>query len=155
MKLRPDGSLYTDNCPYRLRRIRNTVRKYAPWMFFFVSVIFGQSAADAQGLVGAPVDPRFGQSGEVGLLVDNGYDPTKDVVHGLTALSGSMAVVALAVQRVKDGQTIALLKNKLGDCRLKIKNYVRNRMIQVVLMIAVPIAVYFISPYVIRRICLW
>jgi hypothetical protein len=39
------------------------------------------------GLVGAPVDPRFGQSNEVGMLADYGYDTARDVVRVATFLS--------------------------------------------------------------------
>jgi hypothetical protein len=33
----------------------------------------------AQGLIGAPVDPRYGGSGEVGGLADYGYDTARDI----------------------------------------------------------------------------
>lgn len=39
------------------------------------------------GLVGAPVDPRYGQSNEVGQLADFGYDTARDIVRLLTAIS--------------------------------------------------------------------
>lgn len=39
------------------------------------------------GLVGAPVDPRYGQSNEVGQLADYGYDTARDISRLLTLLS--------------------------------------------------------------------
>jgi hypothetical protein len=39
------------------------------------------------GLVGAPVDPRYGQSNEIGQLADFGYDTARDIVRLLTAIS--------------------------------------------------------------------
>lgn len=39
------------------------------------------------GLVGVPVDPRYGQSNEVGALADFGYDKARDISRITTALS--------------------------------------------------------------------
>jgi hypothetical protein len=86
---RSDGSISTDNCPYKLRRVRNAIRRTAPWMFLLCAFVFRQSFAEAQGLVGSPVDPRFGQSGgcEVQGLADYGYDTARDISRVVTALS--------------------------------------------------------------------
>ena len=56
MQVRPDGSVYTDNCPNRLRHVRNMLRRFAPFVLVVLAWAFNQSAADAQGLVGAPHD---------------------------------------------------------------------------------------------------
>jgi hypothetical protein len=56
-------------------------------------------AVHAQGLVGAPVDPRFGQSNEVGQLADYGYDTARDISRVVTALAtvpSSMAGMKIA-----------------------------------------------------------
>lgn len=39
------------------------------------------------GLIGAPVDPRYGQCNEVGQLSDFGYDTARDISRATTALS--------------------------------------------------------------------
>ena len=44
-------------------------------------------ALGGPGLVGAPVDPRYGQSNEIGQLADFGYDTARDIVRLLTAIS--------------------------------------------------------------------
>ncbi len=49
------------------------------------------------GLVGAPVDPRYGQSNEVGQLADYGYDRARDLSRLLTALSLLISIVVAIV----------------------------------------------------------
>jgi len=48
---------------------------------------FRAQEACGQGLVGAPVDPRYGQAVEVGALADFGYDTARDISRIVTALS--------------------------------------------------------------------
>lgn len=43
------------------------------------------------GLYGSPVDPRYGQSNEVGSLADFGYDTARDISRVVTALSFLLA----------------------------------------------------------------
>lgn len=84
MKRRKDGSLVTDNCPVRLRSVRSKVRLAATTLIFLVAgLLFGQSV-DAQGLIGAPSDPRYGMSGEVGIVGDFGYDRACDIGRAIT-----------------------------------------------------------------------
>lgn len=45
------------------------------------------SVHEGSGLVGAPVDPRYGQSNEIGQLADYGYDTARDVSRAVTMLS--------------------------------------------------------------------
>ena len=61
------------------------------------------NSANAQGLVGAPVDPRYGQSNEVGQLADYGYDCARDISQAATALSFVLACLVgwLRRNRVK------------------------------------------------------
>jgi hypothetical protein len=94
---RSDGSIATDNCPYKLRRLRNAIRRTAPWVFLVCTFLFRQSLADAQDLVGSPIDPRFGQSNEVGgQLADYSYDTARDIGRIATALSTiPAAIIAL------------------------------------------------------------
>lgn len=51
------------------------------------------------GLVGAPVDPRYGQSNEVGQLADYGYDNARDIVRLLTAITLVISIVISVVYR--------------------------------------------------------
>lgn len=53
-----------------------------------------QAAHAAGGLVGAPVDPAFGQANEVGMVADYGYDMARDIGRVLTALSTVPAALA-------------------------------------------------------------
>ena len=58
----------------------------APQLLLLAFGVYDQ-ACNAQGLVGAPVDPRYGQSNEVGQLADYGYDTARDISRVVTALS--------------------------------------------------------------------
>lgn len=58
----------------------------APQLLLMAVGVYDQ-VAHAQGLVGAPVDPRYGQSNEVGQLADFGYDTARDCSRLLTLLS--------------------------------------------------------------------
>lgn len=65
----------------------------APQLVLMAIGVYDQ-VAHAQGLVGAPVDPRYGQSNEVGQLADFGYDAARDVSRITTALSTVPSSVA-------------------------------------------------------------
>ena len=91
---RPDGTVYTDNCPYRLRSVRNFLRTCAPFALVALAWVFQQSVADAQGLIGEPVGGRFGQSNEVGQLADYGYDSARDISRIATIASFWSALLA-------------------------------------------------------------
>lgn len=69
-------------------------------------------AAPTGGLVGAPVDPRYGQSNEVGQLADYGYDAARDVARLLTFISLliSIAVAILFVRGRKEKSRIVYAK---------------------------------------------
>ena len=58
----------------------------APQFLLAINGVY-EHAVHAQGLVGAPVDPRYGQSNEVGEMADYGYDWTRDCSRAATALS--------------------------------------------------------------------
>ena len=73
--------------------------------------------AHAQGLVGAPVDPRFGQSNEVGQLADFGYDTARDISRVVTALStipSSMAGMKIAFGQRDGGEAAMNVAKGLG-----------------------------------------
>lgn len=75
------------------------------------------SVAHAQGLVGAPVDPRFGQSNEVGQLADYGYDTARDISRVVTALStvpSSLAGMKIAFGQRDGGESAMNVAKGLG-----------------------------------------
>ncbi|HEY9774771.1 MAG TPA: VIT domain-containing protein [Planktothrix sp.] len=67
--------------------------------------------APSSGLVGAAVYPRFGQSNEVGMMSDLGYDTARDIVRILTAISLLISIVVAAMflrsQKATEGKAIA------------------------------------------------
>ena len=65
----------------------------APQLLLIAIGVYDQ-VAHAQGLVGPPVDPRYGQSNEVGQLADFGYDSARDISRVSTALSTIPSSVA-------------------------------------------------------------
>lgn len=85
-----DGTLVTDNCPKQLKQMRNRIQAYAASIMVALCWMLATSA-NAQGLVGAPVDPRYGQSNEVGHLADMGYDVARDLSRVATAVSFVLA----------------------------------------------------------------
>ena len=85
-----DGTLVTDNCPKQMKQMRNRLQAYGASMLVTLCWLLATSA-DAQGLVGAPVDPRYGQSNQVGHLADMGYDCARDLARIATALSFVLA----------------------------------------------------------------
>ena len=67
---RKDGTIITDNCPVGLRKIRDRMKRCAAAVIMSLVWVGLVSSARAQGLVGAPVDVRYGVSGEVGQIAD-------------------------------------------------------------------------------------
>lgn len=70
-----------------------TLLLLAPHLVLFLIGVL-EHPASAQGLVGAPVDPRYGQSNEVGQIADYGYDMARDCSRVITALSTIPATMA-------------------------------------------------------------
>lgn len=62
-------------------------------------------ASSGGGLVGAPVDPRYGQSNEVGQLADFGYDTARDIARVLASISGLIALI-IAIVYVRGQKSI-------------------------------------------------
>lgn len=86
------------------------------------------------GLVGAPVDPRYGQSNEVGQLADFGYDTARDMSRMGTALSTLIALI-IAAGVLRSGGAIT-----------------SSRLIRaVVLVVAVPTVVHFVGTFAINN----
>ncbi|MBU6455338.1 MAG: hypothetical protein KGS72_26440 [Cyanobacteria bacterium REEB67] len=94
------------------------------------------SAAPPQGsgLVGAPTDPRYGQSNEVGQLADYGYDMARDISRMLTGVSLLLAVIV----------ALAFLRGRKSISRLAIAK-------AVTLVLAVPLVVHIVGTYVINN----
>lgn len=65
---RADGTIITDNCPVGLRKIRDRLKLAAAAVLSIFVILGFMDSAQAQGLVGAPVDPRYGQSGPSDLM---------------------------------------------------------------------------------------
>jgi hypothetical protein len=88
----------------------------APQLLLMAIGIYDQ-AAHAQGLVGAPVDPRYGQSNEVGQMADFGYDEARDISRVVTALStvpSSMAGMKIAFGSRDGGESAMNVAKGLG-----------------------------------------
>jgi len=88
----------------------------APQLVLMAFGVYDQ-AAHAQGLVGAPVDPRYGQSNEVGQLADYGYDCARDISRVVTALStvpSSLAGMKIAFGQRDGGESAMNVAKGLG-----------------------------------------
>jgi len=104
----PDGRIATDNCPKLLRPLRDKVRTYAASTLITLSLLVG-SSAEAQGLVGAPVDPRYGQSNNVGIFADFGYDTARDISRIATGIAiVLMVVVPLPTKKLSARKRLAV-----------------------------------------------
>jgi hypothetical protein len=88
----------------------------APQLVLIALGVYDQ-VAHAQGLVGAPVDPRYGQSNEVGQMADFGYDTARDVSRVVTAMStvpSSMAGMKIAFGQRDGGESAMNVAKGLG-----------------------------------------
>jgi hypothetical protein len=88
----------------------------APQLVLMAFGVYDQ-VAHAQGLVGAPVDPRYGQSNEVGQLADYGYDTARDISRVVTALStvpSSLAGMKIAFGGRDGGESAMNVAKGLG-----------------------------------------
>ena len=78
----------------RLKLISRVMIYFAGPMLLMMLGACDQAAHAAGGLVGAPVDPAFGQANEVGMIADYGYDLARDCSRVITALSTIPAAMA-------------------------------------------------------------
>jgi len=82
-----NGAVVIDNCPTFLRKSRDRVRAYAYSALLTMTWSLALSAS-GQGLVGAPVDSRYGTAEcPTPFLWDFGYDTARDISRAVTALS--------------------------------------------------------------------
>lgn len=66
---RKDGTILTDNCPIGMRRLRDRLARTAVMVLILSSLGWlSAQQAESQGLVGAPIGGRFGQSNEVRIV---------------------------------------------------------------------------------------
>jgi hypothetical protein len=88
----------------------------APQLVLLAMGVYDQ-VAHAQGLVGAPVDPRYGQSNEVGQMADFGYDSARDISRVVTAVStvpSSLAGMKIAFGQRDGGESAMNVAKGLG-----------------------------------------
>jgi hypothetical protein len=107
---RDDGVIVTDNCPKMLRPVRNRISAYAAGALLAFSWCLASSVS-AQGLVGAPVDPRYGQSSQCGQFSDLGYDAARDIARLVTAVTFLIVFFIPLDERKKD--KVAVLVTEL------------------------------------------
>ncbi len=90
--------------------------------------------SDGGGLVGAPADPRYGQSNEVGQLADFGYNTAQDIVRILTAISALISMIVAA----------AFIRGQKSISRLVIAK-------AIILVLAVPMVIHLMGTFVINN----
>ena len=89
----------------------------APQLVLFAFGVYDHAAHASGGLVGAAVDPAFGQANEVGMLADYGYDTARDISRVVTALSTvpcSMAGMKIAFGQRDGGESAMNVAKGLG-----------------------------------------
>lgn len=93
-----------------------------------------QSSYRGPGLVGAPVDPRYGQSNEVGRLADFSYDTARDISRAATmiALLVSIVIAILMLRATKE-----LTGRRVANA--------------IILVIGAPIAVHLMGTFMINN----
>jgi hypothetical protein len=64
-----------------------TALSLAPQLLLMLIGAYDQAAIAAGGLVGAAVDPAFGQANEIGMMGSFGYDTARDISRVATAFS--------------------------------------------------------------------
>lgn len=105
---RENGAIVTDNCPKALRPIRNRISAYACAALLTFSWCIALNAS-AQGIVGAPVDPRYGTA----ILTDYGYDTARDIARLVTGIS-FLIVLFLPLDESKKDKVDVLVTELIG-----------------------------------------
>ena len=135
---RTDGTIIFDNCPVGLRKARARMTKVAVILLLAVGLSCLAQKIEAQGLVGAPVDP--GRWGGPGPAYDPGPDP--NILATGSILSFGLALLT-GIFRVKGTQIDALLQFGQDTSSVKLKMLMRRRIIEaVIITIAAPILFY-------------
>ncbi|MBC7998253.1 MAG: hypothetical protein IAF58_09935 [Leptolyngbya sp.] len=95
---------------------------------------FNDAPSGGGGLVGAPVDPRYGQSNEVGQLADFGYDTARDIARMLVLISAVLSMLVAG----------AYMKGQ--------KSITQSVIVKAVLLvIAAPTVIHLMSTFVINN----
>ncbi len=94
---RSDGTIMTENCPVGLRRIRNVLRVVALALLMPIVLAGFIDHADAQGLVGAPIDAHGGQMNEIDSSVMQEIVARSPENLKLTIMQGTMFTSLLGV----------------------------------------------------------
>lgn len=101
------GAIVTDNCPKRLKIFRRKLQICAASMLLALCWLWA-GQVDAQGLVGAPIDPRYGQSAQTCMPLPNSFDTAVDFCRALTVLSVIVAfILSLMRCRFADRRKLA------------------------------------------------
>ena len=126
-----DGKIVVDNCPVSLRTARNRLLKLAA--FALLSLAYGMclSAQADGGLIGTCIDPAFGQSNELGMLADYGYDTARDISRFLT-LSTFIVTFFFPIDKSK-------------------KISLRRDFLELLALTAAPILVHLVGTYIINN----
>jgi hypothetical protein len=109
MYKRQDGSVVTDNCPVSLRMLRTKIRAWVACLLLLLTWVF-PLLGKAQGVVGAPVDPRYGCTGEVGTMEDFGYSIGRTWVLITTAVSFLVAFFVPLAEHKKSKVKVIVLE---------------------------------------------
>ena len=113
MYRRKDGSVVTDNCPARFRKVRNYLGDLAASTLLTLASGIWLSAKAAGGIAGAVVDPAFGQGNGVHSFADFGYDDARKVANILTAIA-AVIVFLIPLDRNKKLSTRRLILRQLA-----------------------------------------
>ncbi len=82
-----DGSVVTDNCPANLRKARNYVSAAAAFALLTLASGIWMSAHAAGGAASGVVDPALGQTNEVLMQADYGYDNARNIANLITGVA--------------------------------------------------------------------
>ena len=126
-----DGTVVIDNCPQKLRNIRNKI--YAATASVLICVAYGIyiSPIHAGGLVAPTADPAFGQAGEVAMVSDYGYGVARKIAGFLTALS-SVIVFFFPMDKQK-------------------KKSIRQILLELLALAAVPVLIYLAGNFAVNN----
>jgi small-conductance mechanosensitive channel len=131
------------------RRIFATLFVWSLMLGFFV-LTHGLSA-EAQGLVGAPVDSRFSQLCTLCNVTDYGYDTARAILQTCTTVVVFACMAMLGCWHIKNAAELGLWQNRSGVCVTDTKKMIRSRMRQVVLTMLTPCVIYMVGTWFINN----
>jgi hypothetical protein len=150
IRKRSDGTLYTDNCPRRLRTFRNFMRIFLPGVLPVVAGLFHQSPADAQWVGTSPLE-TMGQSNEVGQLADYGYDTARDFVR-IATIASFILMSSLFAWRVQHARKLGFERVLEGTCLRNVTPLIRRQIVKWgALVIFIPVIVHIVGVWTINN----